>query len=159
MVLAGHRRGDRDFVQAFERRVDRGEVLLDDGLPLGLVGFLDRLLDLADRLVPRQHAGQREEARLHDRVDAALQAHLARHRGGVDHVHLQLLLDDLFLDLSGKMIPHFVLAVGRGKEEDSPLLEAADHVDLLEKTELVAGDEVGAAPRDGARLAVTDEDS
>ena len=45
------------------------------------VGLLDRLLDLRDRLLARQHAGDREEAGLHDRVDAAAHARVARHRG------------------------------------------------------------------------------
>ena len=39
-------------------------------LALLAVGLLDRLLDLRDRLLARQDAGEREEAGLHDGVDA-----------------------------------------------------------------------------------------
>ena len=45
------RRGNRDLVQAGQRRVDRGEVHLHDLLALLAVGLGDRLLDLGDGLV------------------------------------------------------------------------------------------------------------
>ena len=84
------RLGHRDLVQVRQRRVDRGEVLLDHRAALAAVRLLDRGLDRGDRLVARQHAGDGEEAGLQDGVDARAEAEFLRHPGGVDDVELQL---------------------------------------------------------------------
>ena len=76
--------GHRDLVQMLQRRVDRGEVLLDHRAALAAVGLLDGVLDRGDRLVARQHAGDGEEAGLQDGVDARAEAEVLRHLGRVD---------------------------------------------------------------------------
>jgi hypothetical protein len=48
-------------------------------LALAAVGLLDGVFDLLDGFLARQHAGQGEEAGLHDRVDARA------HAGGLGH--------------------------------------------------------------------------
>src|SRR5690606_34058081 len=62
--------GNGDGVEVRQRGVD-GLVVAgqDGGAPLG-VGTVDGGLDRGDRLVARQYPGEREEARLHDGVDA-----------------------------------------------------------------------------------------
>ena len=63
-------RADRHLVQAFQGRIDRREIGLDDLVPLRAVGFLRGSLDRGNRRLARQYAGQREEAGLKHGVDA-----------------------------------------------------------------------------------------
>ena len=105
-----------------------------DGLDLGL--------DFADGLVRRNDVGQLEEAGLHHRVDADAQFGLAGHLVGVDHVELQLLVDDLLLHFAGQVVPDLVRAVGAVQEERRPRQGHREHVDPLGELELVAGHEV-----------------
>ena len=157
-------RADRDLVEVLQGRVHRGEVALDDLRALLAVGLLDRLLDLGDRLLARQDAGDREEAGLHDRVDAAAHAGLLGHVVGVDGVDLQLLVDDLVLDLARQVLPDLVLGVGRVQQEGAARHRVLEHVVALEEAELVAGhevrllDEVGGADGAGAEAQVGDRD-
>ena len=94
--VRGHRRrqlargrhpvGHLDPVQPLQRPVDRRLVALDDLGAAPAVGLGDRLLDPGDRLVARQHAGDREEAGLQHDVDPPGQADLAGDPAGVDRV-------------------------------------------------------------------------
>ena len=70
-------------MQALEREVDGRVVALHDLLAALAIRLLDELLDGADGLVLRQHAGELEEAGLHHGVDAVAHAHLTGHREGV----------------------------------------------------------------------------
>ena len=94
-----------DLVQVGERIVDRREVLLHDLRALARVGPFGLLLDRRDRLVARQHARQREEAGLQDRVDARAEAEAEGDLRGVDDVELELPVDDLLLDLARQLVP------------------------------------------------------
>ena len=91
-TIGGRRRVDgdaarhRDLVEVGEGLVHGGEVPPHDLGALLAVGLLEALLDLRDGLVAGQHAGDGEEAGLHDRVDAAAHAGLPGHRVGVDGV-------------------------------------------------------------------------
>jgi hypothetical protein len=67
----------------------------DNLFALLAVAFLDRILDVRDGFVSRQHAGEREKADLHDRVDASAHAALPGNFETIDHVKLQLLRDEL----------------------------------------------------------------
>ena len=79
-----HRRGHRNLVQVRERLIDHLAVAPHDLGPALAVGLLDRLLDVPDGFVAGQHAGDREEAGLHDRVDARAHAGPLRQVVGVD---------------------------------------------------------------------------
>ena len=68
--VTAHGRRHLDLEKARQRSVDRGEVLGDHGLALAAVGLADRFLDVPDRRLARQHAGDREEAGLQDGVGA-----------------------------------------------------------------------------------------
>ena len=100
--------GHLDFEQSVQRGVDGGEVLLQDRFASLAVRLANRLLDLLDRLLPRQHAGQGEEAGLHHRVDPAAHSRFAGHLVGVDDEELQLLVDDLLLDFLRQVVPDLV---------------------------------------------------
>ena len=63
---------------------------------------------MVDRLVRRDHAGEGEEARLHDRVDPRPELVLAGDPVGVDRPHGEVLLDDLSLHLVRQPVPHLV---------------------------------------------------
>ena len=136
-------------VQVRQGGVDGGEVLLDDlGAALG-VALLDRVLDARDGLVRGEDAGDREEAGLHDGVDAAAHPRFAGHAHGVDGVDLQALGEDRLLHLARQVVPQLVRRVGRVEEEHRARGRALQHVVVLEQLELVAGHEAGAADEVG----------
>ena len=89
-----------------ERLIDDLAIPAHDLRPALAVGLLDRLLDVLDRLVARQHAGDREEAGLHDRVDARTHAgllgQLRRRRSRRSGA---CLLDDLLLHFASAARP------------------------------------------------------
>ena len=118
----------------------------------------------SDRFVRRQDAADREEAGLHDGVDAAAHAGLFSHGVAVHHVELQLLFDDLLLDGAREMVPNLVRAVKRIQQERCARPRGPEHVHALEEGELVAGhearvaDEVARMDRLGAEPQVRDSD-
>ena len=61
-------------------------VAVQQALALLAVGLFDRLLDVGDGLVPRQDAGDGEEAGLHDGVDAPAHAGALGDAVGIDDV-------------------------------------------------------------------------
>ncbi len=136
---------NRDFVQMREGGVDRGEVALHDRIAALAVGFLDRRLDRADRGVLRQHPAHREEAGLHDGVDAPAHAGLARHLVCIDDVNAQLARDDLLLHLARQMIPNFIGRVRRVEQEGRAAIGRREHIHPFEKRELMASDEARRA--------------
>ena len=136
--------GHLDLAHRGQRGVDGGEVARQHGLAALAVGLADRLLDLRDRLVARQHAGDGEEAGLRHGVDAAGEAGLLRHRERVDDVERELLVEDLLLRLARQLVPHLVRPVGAVEQEGGAGPRERQHVELLHELELVAGDEVGA---------------
>jgi hypothetical protein len=110
------------------------------------VGLFDRLLDMRDRLVARQHAGDREEAGLHDGIDPPSHPRLARHLIGVDHGEAQPLLYDLLLDLARQVAPDRLRTVRRVEQEDRAGHRRLQHVEAVEEIEVMAGHE--ACPAD-----------
>ena len=142
--------GNRHLVERREGRIDRGKVLLDHFRPLAGIRLLDRLLDLRDGLVTREDAGNREETRLHDRVDPRAHARLAGHFVGVDRVELQLALDNRLLRLSGQRVPNALRPVHRVDKNHRPGRGDIEHVKAVEEFPLVHADEIGAAHEIGA---------
>ncbi len=100
----------RDFVQMRQRVVHGLQIHLDDFIALLAVGFLDGILDRVNRLVLRQHAGQREETDLHDGVDASAHAAVARDLGGVNDVEFRLLREQGLLHRRWQRGPNLVFA-------------------------------------------------
>ena len=89
------------LVQVGERLVHRGIIFLHHSIAAFSVGLLDGFLDLVDRFVARQDAGNGEETGLHDRIDAIAHTRLFRNIIRVDRVELEFLLDDIFLGFPG----------------------------------------------------------
>ncbi len=106
--LAGGLRRNLDFLEVRQGVVHGGEVLLDDLFTLLAVGLLDCLFDLLDGLIARQHAGNREEAGLHDRIHAGAHTRVFSDLIAVNHVELELLINDLLLHRPRDFIPHFI---------------------------------------------------
>ena len=142
-AVTGCRGGDGHPGQTGERCVDRAEVAVEHRLAGSGVVVLDRALDARDRLLGREEAGQGEEAHLHHRVDAAPEPGRARDAVAVDHVEAELLGDDLLLHLDGEPLPDLFRPEGGVQEEGGASPRALEHVDALQKRELVAGDEAG----------------
>ena len=149
--MRGHRRrqlarggdavGQFDPVQPFERPVDRRVVALDHLGAAAAVGLGDRILDPRDRLVARQHAGDREEAGLQHDIDPAREARVAGDPAGVDHVDVDALGEDLLLDRARQRVPDLVGRVPAVEQQRRAGRCPAEHVDLVEQPELVAADE------------------
>src|SRR4029453_12356435 len=106
-------------------------------------------LDGVDRLLARQHAADREEAGLHDRVDSRPHACLARHPVTVDDEEAQALGEDLLLRRAWEVAPDLARSMRAVEQEDGAWLGGAEHVEPIQKGELVAGDE--GAPGDEVR--------
>ena len=110
--------------------------------PFARVGLGDGRLDARDGRLGRQHAREREERGLHDRVDAATEAELAGEAVRVDHEQPQPLLQYRLLHLAGQMVPDGLWGVGRIQQHGRPGGGDAEYVEALEEAELVARDEM-----------------
>ncbi len=91
-----------------------------------------------------QDARDREEARLHDGVDARAHAGTLGELVGVDREKAELLLDDLLLHLRRQVIPHLVRGERRVQQKRGARRRVFEDVDLVDELELMTGDEAGA---------------
>ena len=138
-----HPAGHLDLVQRRHGVIDGGQVLLDHLGAAAAVGLGDRRLDLGDRLLPGQHARDREEAGLQHGVGPAGQASLASDVAGIDRVNLDPFGENLLLDRAGQRIPDLIrwqLAVEQQRRTGR---RQAEHVDPVQQAEVVAADEAG----------------
>ena len=74
-----------DFAEVRQGVINGRDVLGHDVRALEPVGLVDHRLDAGYRLIARQHAGDREEAGLQHRIDAATKAGRLGDLRGVDH--------------------------------------------------------------------------
>src|SRR5690606_23967474 len=84
---------DVDLSKVSEREIDRGVIAPDDLIALAAPCLRDRLLDAFESTISRQDIGEREEARLHDRVDATAQAALTRDPACIDREKAKVFRD------------------------------------------------------------------
>jgi hypothetical protein len=115
--------------------------------PALAVRLFDELLDVRHCLLLRQDAGDAEEARLHDSVDAPPHPRMLCEAIGVNGEEPDALLDYLLLHLAWQLIPDLVRGVGRVQQEDRSWSGVLKYVDLVQEVELVAGHEAGASTR------------
>ena len=114
--------------------VHRREVHRDNFLALFAVGLSNRILDGGDGLVRRQHAGDGEEADLHDRVDAPAHAAFARDLAGVDDVETRLLLDEPVAAPRREDVPRLSRArTGVFSRNVPPLARSCSNVEAFEE--------------------------
>ena len=152
-MAGGHAGRDHDLVQRGQGLVYRGVVPDDDVAAAAAVGLGDRRLDRRDRLIPRQHAGDGEEAGLQDGIDPAGQAGRAGDLGGVDHVQREPLGQDLLLDRAGQAGPDAVAGVRAVQQDGRAGRSPAQHIHPLQQLSLVDAheqcvmDEIGSADR------------
>ena len=83
--------GNLDLVQVCQGLVNSSIVLLDHGFTALAVGFLDGILDGGDGFIFGQHTADREEAGLHNGVDAAAHANFFGDIVSIDHVEFEIL--------------------------------------------------------------------
>ena len=145
LFLAGDLGWNLDLEQVGERLVHRCDILLHHLFALAAVGLLDGVFDLLDRFLTRQHARQGEEAGLHDGVDARTHAGGLGDRQRVNHVELQVLLDQCLLSGPGKLVPDFVCGVVCIEQERPAGHQRLKHVVAVQEDRLMAGDEIGLA--------------
>lgn len=97
------------------------------------------LLDVADGLICGNHAGQLEEAGLHDHVDAAAHARLAGHGECVDRVKLDILVQDLLLHAGGQRVPHLVRRMRAVHQEGGVVGGVLQEIEQVQQGGLVQG--------------------
>ena len=78
--------------------------------------------------VARQHAGDREEARLQDRIGARAETDVAGDLGRIDDEEAEALVDDLLLHRTRQLVPHVVGTIGAVEQEDAAMRGDTQHV-------------------------------
>lgn len=142
-AIRGDGCGHFHLVAVFDGGVDGRKVLLDDLPALLAVRLFDGGLDLFDGLLPRQHAGNRKVAGLHDGVDPAAHAGLLGDFVGVDNVESELFFYYRALDVAVQVVPDGFGVVDGVEQEHGARGGAGEHVVLLHERELVARHELG----------------
>jgi len=125
-------------------------VHLDHLVALGAVSLLDGGFDGINGLFSSDDVGDQEEGGLHDHVDAGTKAEGCGQAEGVDDIEFQFLVDHLFLHLGRQVIPDLILAERGGEQEGAVFLDVGQHVVLIKKSELMAGDETGLVDQIGS---------
>ena len=138
-----------DFMQMRERVIHRLQIHFHHLVALFGVGLLDGIFDGFNGLVARQHAGEGEEADLHDGVDAAAHAAVTGDFGGVDDKEFRLFLDQRFLHGRGQLRPDLVRRVRRIEQERAAGHQAVQHRVPFQETRKMARNEVGAGDEIG----------
>ena len=139
----GHRGGEIDTVQRGHGGVHRGLVLRDDLGPAARVALGDGVLDLRDRLLLREHAGDGEEAGLEHRVDPSGEPGLAGHPPGIDDVEGDPLGEELLLRLAGQRVPYLRRRDRGVEQEGRPRGRPLQHLGTLDQPGVMAADEAG----------------
>lgn len=132
-----------------EAQVHRLEVPLQDGAPPLAVALLDALLDAGLGLLLGKDAGELEEGRLHDGVDAPRKTHFPGQLVGVHHVDLEVFLEDGLLNGLRQAVPDLLLGVGAVEEDRGPLLGHLQHGEAFQESPLVDAHEAGLADEVG----------
>ncbi len=145
LIAAGGRAGYLDFVQIRQRMIHSGEVLLHHGFAPLAIGFARWRFDGRDGLIARQCAAERKKAGLHHGVDAAAHPVVFGHLVGVDRKKAEVFFDDLLLHRTRQAGP----STSRGRygavqQERRAVLRHRQHIQALQKIELMAGHETGA---------------
>ena len=130
-------------MQVSQRGINRGKVFLNDGIAFFGIGFLNRVLNLLNSFVFRQNVGNREEAGLHDGVDALAHTGFASNLYRIDGVELKLFGNDFFLNLNRQVIPYFVGRIRCVQQEGCARFGDFQDINLGHERELVAGNEIG----------------
>ena len=63
----------------------------------------------------------------------------------IDHIKLQLLINDIFLDFPGQVLPDFFRSINGIEQESAAFYRVLKHIEPLQEGELVAGNELGVA--------------
>ncbi len=108
---------DLDLVKICEGAVHGFKVFLDDSFTALAIGLLDGMFDLFNGSFAGQDAADGEEGCLHDGVHASAHAGLFSDFVAVDHIELELLLEDILLDFNGELIPDFIRTIQAVEQE------------------------------------------
>src|SRR6185369_15533869 len=103
-----------------------------------------------DRLIARNDAADREEARLHDRVGAIAELVRFGDLVGVNRINSDLFRDDDFLDCAGQMFPNLCRFIRAVQEQGRTVCGRVENLVTLQKIELVDSNEVCALYQIGA---------
>ena len=135
--------GDRDFLELVDAVVDGGVIHVHHCLALLLVvGLVDGLLHLGDRLVDGDDPGEGEEGGLQDGVGPAAQTQLPGDADGVDGIEPGVLGRQGPLHGRRQVLLQARLVPGAVEQEGAALFEVFHHVVLMDIRGSVAGHEV-----------------
>jgi len=152
--------GTGDLDQRRQRAFERRHVAPHDLGPTPAPGVFQRLTQLLHRLVHRHHLGQREEAQLHHRVDAAAEPGALGLRVAVDREQPAAAGDQLLLGFARQAGPDPVGRHGGVQQHGRARCGAGQHVPAVQELgrvhrhELRLADAVGGADRPGPEAQV-----
>jgi len=103
------------------------------------------MLDLRDGFLAGQDAADGEETGLHNRIDAITHSGFISNIVRIDHIEVNLLVDQIALHLHRQCVPDLFWAVDSIEQEGSSLAGILEHVEAIDKTHLVAANKVSFA--------------
>ena len=108
IVAAGNLSGIRHQVQVGNGLIHGFVILTHNSFAFFTVGFFDGVFNLRQGFIARQHTADGKETGLHDGVDAAAHAGSFSHLVGIDHVELELLVNNTLLHLARQGVPDLI---------------------------------------------------
>jgi len=103
------------------------------------------MLDLRDGFLAGQNAADSEETSLHNRIDAIAHAGFIGNFVRIDHIEVNLLVDQIALHLHRQCIPDLFRSVNSIEQEGCSLAGILEHIETIDKTHLVAANKVSFA--------------
>lgn len=149
LLLTGR---DGHLMEVGQGVIHRREVALDHFGPLAGIALLDALLDQRDRFVPWQDASQREEAGLHDGVDAIAHTVALGHPIAIDAVEADIEGTDAGAQPLGQLGPDPLRLIGSIEQQGRPFGGMLQQIDRLDKAPLVAADKARLLDKPGASM-------
>jgi len=151
--VCGHRRADMQrgigaadfYFHNFVHSGVHGVVVhLNDFFAFLGISFFDGALNGGNGFVFRQHAGDGEERRLHDDINAGTHTGFLGDFGSVNSVEFELAVYYTLLRFKRQILPQVLRVKGRIDQHDRVGGGFAQHVVLFKERELVNADEISA---------------
>src|SRR3569832_1075432 len=100
-----------------------------------------------------KNSADREESGLHNRVHASAHAGLLSNFITIDHIELEIFLDDIPLHFTWQLIPNFLRTIQTVQKENATWFGVLEHIHTLKETVLVTSNNVRLIHLDEIRRA------
>ncbi len=133
----------RNLNNIFYCAINRAVVHLDDFVAFLAVGLFDRIFDGINSFIFGKNPGNQEESGLHNHVNAGAESKGKTKGDSINDIKFGFLVDQITLDFSGQFVPDGIFIIAGGQQEGATFIKIGEHINLLEKGEVMAGDEIG----------------